>query len=173
MANPNWQALRKIVARRDGYRCRYCGVPTAATIEHIIARSLDGGSRAENLCLACPLCNSIKGDRPVADFLASNRWQLTPPPLPDTLSEMLKDCFSWEHRSGLLATGSANAKLQLRDHTVTLMVRAGAHDDWQLFRLGQADHPRVISASWDFLTRHNTPKRPKRRRPPKAAFRSR
>ncbi len=60
------RALRELVGRRAGGRCEYCHMPqeyddTTFEIDHIIAESHGGPTRAENLCLACFSCNSFKG----------------------------------------------------------------------------------------------------------------
>jgi hypothetical protein len=167
-----WEAYRRIVARRDGYRCVYCRVPTAATIEHVTARSKAGGSAAENLALACPWCNTHKGDRPLEEFLAAG---LNRVPAPDdlglTVYDMLTRHFGVQERTVVVSTGSTNAKLAVRDGEARLLVRAGSTDAWQQFRLGAATNQRVAQAAYDFLAKHYTPSRRRRRRPPKRAFR--
>src|SRR6266446_5755115 len=58
---------RALVWRRAGGRCEYCQIHQddfdfyAFHIEHIIPRQHGGSDDAENLCLACPECNSAKG----------------------------------------------------------------------------------------------------------------
>jgi hypothetical protein len=59
-------ALRRLVVERAGNRCEYCLFPQAASlfaleIEHIIAERHRGETTAENLALACPSCNRLKG----------------------------------------------------------------------------------------------------------------
>ena len=58
--------LRDIVWRRAGSRCEYCHLPQDAAlltfhVEHIIARQHGGLTEADNLALACNLCNAFKG----------------------------------------------------------------------------------------------------------------
>ncbi len=58
-------ALRRHVRERAGERCEYCLIPESMTwalhtIDHIIAEK-HGGTTADNLALACALCNSRKG----------------------------------------------------------------------------------------------------------------
>ena len=60
------RTLSDLVWRRAGNRCEYCRMPqeyddTTFEVDHIIAVSHEGPSRAENLCLACFSCNSFKG----------------------------------------------------------------------------------------------------------------
>lgn len=59
--------LRAAIERADRHRCAYCwtseansGVPL--THDHIQPRSKGGGTRFENLCLACRTCNEFKTD---------------------------------------------------------------------------------------------------------------
>jgi hypothetical protein len=166
------QALRRIVARRDGYRCHYCGVPTAATLEHTepLKRDKrgqktngDANSWLGNLRLACPYCNSTKGDRPVEDFVRNELWKLLPPPgLPQTTREVLTQCFGWTKREGIVYTGTTNARLEIRGGMVAVLVRSGTRDEWHRLALGPQTHPRIALAAWDFLRRHNTPDTPKR-----------
>lgn len=59
-------ALRKLVIQRAKSCCEYCLYPQAASlfsleIEHIIAEKHRGQTTADNLALACPNCNRLKG----------------------------------------------------------------------------------------------------------------
>ncbi len=59
-------ALRKLVIQRAKSRCEYCLYPQAVSlfaleIEHIIAEKHRGQTTADNLALACPNCNRLKG----------------------------------------------------------------------------------------------------------------
>jgi HNH endonuclease len=59
-------ALRKQVYERARGCCEYCLIPDIATfapheIDHIIAEKHAGLTEAENLALACTLCNKHKG----------------------------------------------------------------------------------------------------------------
>jgi len=60
------RALRELVWRRARNCCEYCRMPreyddTTFEIDHVIAGSHGGPTRAANLCLACFACNSFKG----------------------------------------------------------------------------------------------------------------
>ena len=60
------RALRELVWQRAGNCCEYCRMPrqfddTTFEIDHVIAGSHGGPTRASNLCLACFACNSFKG----------------------------------------------------------------------------------------------------------------
>ena len=59
-------ALRAEVVRRADHRCEYCLVREADTgfphhVDHIISRKHGGASGADNLALACIVCNRHKG----------------------------------------------------------------------------------------------------------------
>ena len=59
-------ALRELVRDRAGARCEYCHLPQQFSelqfhLEHIIPRQHGGSNNAENLALACPECNLLKG----------------------------------------------------------------------------------------------------------------
>lgn len=158
-----WLALRSIVAARDGYRCCYCRVPTGATLEHVNARSAHGGHHAENLRLACPSCNSRKGAMALDQWIATRGWELPEPgPLPASVSE-LAERFGGLSEGGYLASGSTNARALIREGLVFLEVRYGKGGPWQTIRLGREGHPAVVFACFDFLRRHHTPERNRRR----------
>ena len=60
------RALEELVWERADYRCEYCQMPqeyepTTFEMDHVIAQSHGGRTRASNLCLACFSCNSFKG----------------------------------------------------------------------------------------------------------------
>lgn len=61
---------RSFLLLRDGDICHYCEnkmetrnhrSPNAATVEHIVPRSLGGGNASYNLVLACSKCNGDRG----------------------------------------------------------------------------------------------------------------
>ena len=59
---------------RDGYRCVYCGQTFPAeelTVDHVQARARGGDHSAGNLVTACSGCNTRKGRRRLAEFLAA------------------------------------------------------------------------------------------------------
>lgn len=70
--------LRKTVMDRDQCRCVYCGRTgsegidpegNAWNIDHVVAVSRGGPTRADNLVLACQRCNLRKRDKPVYLFV--------------------------------------------------------------------------------------------------------
>ena len=59
-------ALRDFVRQRAGDRCEYCHLPQEFSelrlhVEHIIPRQHGGPDDPENLAIACPDCNLVKG----------------------------------------------------------------------------------------------------------------
>lgn len=60
------RALEELVWERASRCCEYCRMPQeydngTFEIDHVIAVSHGGPTRASNLCLACFSCNSFKG----------------------------------------------------------------------------------------------------------------
>jgi hypothetical protein len=58
--------IRQLVIQQAGERCEYCLYPQemsflAFEVEHIIAEKHGGATVADNLALACPYCNRLKG----------------------------------------------------------------------------------------------------------------
>jgi 5-methylcytosine-specific restriction endonuclease McrA len=71
-----YKAQRLIVLARDGYTCVYCG-QDANTVDHIVSIKAGGDPISlENMIACCKRCNSAKGSRSQAVFLAK---QSTPP----------------------------------------------------------------------------------------------
>ena len=59
---------------RDGYRCVYCGEafpPQALSVDHVQPRARGGDNSGGNLVSACGACNTRKGHRRLAEFLAA------------------------------------------------------------------------------------------------------
>lgn len=55
--------LRFEIFRRDGFKCRYCGLlagETELTIDHVVPRTLGGSDDPTNLVTACKDCNAGK-----------------------------------------------------------------------------------------------------------------
>lgn len=64
---------RAEVFARDGWRCVYCGEvrPTEElSVDHVHPRALGGDSSEGNVVTACRACNTRKGRRSLARFLA-------------------------------------------------------------------------------------------------------
>ena len=70
------------VGDRSNWHCTYCGRPldpdpdaaddldAKPTIDHLVPRSKGGGNRLRNQVLACHLCNTVKGNTDLPDWLA-------------------------------------------------------------------------------------------------------
>lgn len=75
-------STREFVRQRAGDCCEYCGVREGLRarlrfhVEHIVARQHGGGDDAENLALACHLCNAHKG--PNLTGIDPNSGEITP-----------------------------------------------------------------------------------------------
>lgn len=74
-AFPSLAHIRKVVAARDAYRCRYCNVttswriknaPYSRTLDHVIPVSKGGRTTVINLVIACKACNDKKGSLTLA-----------------------------------------------------------------------------------------------------------
>ncbi len=80
-------SVRRRVFRRDGYRCRECGLPgrevrfprggfgypsslkgVNLSVDHIIPRSRGGSSHESNLRVLCVPCNTYKGTKLEAEL---------------------------------------------------------------------------------------------------------
>lgn len=62
------------VWKRDGFRCRYCGVEggfqgTALTVDHLVTWEEGGPSIPANLVTACRRCNKTRGNLPYSQWL--------------------------------------------------------------------------------------------------------
>jgi 5-methylcytosine-specific restriction endonuclease McrA len=78
-----YKAQRLIVLARDGYVCTYCG-QDANTVDHIVAIKNGGDPISlDNMISCCSRCNSKKGSRSQAVFLAQAS---TPPAFPKQIS---------------------------------------------------------------------------------------
>ena len=64
------QQVSWAVYRRDGFKCRYCGVDNLPlTVDHLITWESGGPSTEANLVAACRKCNGARGETPFADWL--------------------------------------------------------------------------------------------------------
>jgi len=64
------QGISWAVYRRDGFRCRYCGVEDQPfTVDHLVTWESGGPSIPENLVACCRRCNSARGEISFADWL--------------------------------------------------------------------------------------------------------
>jgi len=69
-----WDQKRRkatpLVFERDGAVCRYCGSLDQLTIDHLTPIERDGNNHMDNLGVACSTCNSRKGCKTEAEYLA-------------------------------------------------------------------------------------------------------
>lgn len=157
-----WMAQRRALARRDGYRCHYCTVPTAATLDHKHVWIEGGENTLANSLLACPLCNSMRGDEDYASFVDRRGWRLPKPDLPDAdVASMVKRCFVAQQRGRYVWSGSTNARIFLEKDTsgtlqAQLQVRAGKKYEWHCESIGPAARPLTVYGAYVFLRRHVT-----------------
>ena len=62
---------RRLVRKRAGHCCEYCRLAQSGRlarfhVDHIVATKHGGTDEDDNLCLACPKCNSYKGSNVAA-----------------------------------------------------------------------------------------------------------
>ncbi len=137
MANDIPEALRAFVRERAGGRCEYCLTSEELTgircqADHILPRSRQGATTADNLCLACAACNGHKHARTyAADPNSGVEVQLFNP-----RQQNWDDHFSWSTDGteiiGLTPAGRATVvALQMNDPLVmgarSLWVGIGVH----------------------------------------------
>jgi len=60
-------SLRKLVYRRDGYRCALCDSSQGLQIHHVIPRGQGGTDEEQNLITLCSYCHSHVHGRPLYD----------------------------------------------------------------------------------------------------------
>ena len=64
------------VFRRDGFRCRYCGVEDQPlTVDHLVTWESGGPSTPENLVAACKKCNGARGETPFEQWLNDSYYK--------------------------------------------------------------------------------------------------
>jgi len=106
---------RRAIWKRDDHTCQYCGIRPPhdeCTLEHIVPRSLGGGTSWSNCVLACYQCNSQKADRRPEDAVRprnkakAKRWRgpspmrlLKEPAKPEysIMRERVKILDTWKH----------------------------------------------------------------------------
>ena len=83
----DWKKRRLEILLRDNYTCYYCGNGEANTVDHLISIKKDPHLAMDpsNLVACCKRCNSAKGSRSEAFFLAK---KATPHDFPSILSPM-------------------------------------------------------------------------------------
>ena len=64
--------LRLALYLRDGMACVWCGATledgAKLTLDHVVPHAHGGSDKPDNLVTACHTCNSVRADRPAAEF---------------------------------------------------------------------------------------------------------
>jgi hypothetical protein len=72
------QGISWRVFKRDGYRCRYCGLDNVPlTVDHLVCYEDGGPSIEENLVSSCRKCNKLRGNTPFERWLMYPRYMET------------------------------------------------------------------------------------------------
>lgn len=118
--------LRRLVIRRAGGRCEYCGLSQKGQeatfhVDHVIPRSSGGETVAENLALACVSCSLRKAARQTAVDPQSGKSVALYNPRRDTWREH----FWWDdvYLVGLTATGRAMVEALNMNRILILAIR--------------------------------------------------
>jgi hypothetical protein len=120
-------ALRETVRQRAAGRCEYCHLPQEFSdllfhIEHIVPRQHCDDDTAENLALACPACNLVKGPNLTGIDPLTKKVTTLFHPRRDKWNEH----FGYEgtHLVGKTSTGRATVSLLRMNDAHRLRVRA-------------------------------------------------
>lgn len=62
------------VFKRDGYRCRYCGIEGALTVDHVDLWENGGASVEQNLIACCKRCNRTRGNLEYDQWMNSDDY---------------------------------------------------------------------------------------------------
>lgn len=74
LSDREWGEISTQVYQRDGGACAYCGSTVGPfSIDHVVPVSRGGTHDLGNLVVACRRCNSVKGNRPVHEFVEGMR----------------------------------------------------------------------------------------------------
>ena len=119
-------ALRRLVIRRAGNACEYCGLSQQGQeatfhIDHVIPQVANGETHAENLALAC-VSRSL---RKAARQTAVDPHRGVPVPLYNPRRDDWQAHFQWEGvtLSGLTATGRATITALSMNRPLILAIR--------------------------------------------------
>lgn len=63
------------VFKRDGYRCRYCGIEAPLTVDHVVLWENGGPTIEENLISACGPCNRKRGRMEYDEWINSRAYE--------------------------------------------------------------------------------------------------
>jgi len=71
----SFMRLKKLVEKRDGGICQYCGEQsTDGQIDHVVPLSRGGTDNIDNLKWACPRCNLSKGSKTLDEWHGPNSY---------------------------------------------------------------------------------------------------
>lgn len=121
------QRLRRLVLKRAGERCEYCGLSQAGQeatfhIDHVLPRAAGGRTTPDNLALACVSCSLRKEARRSApDPLTGRSVRIFNP-----RRQRWRDHFRWDGTLvvPLTATGRATAAALQMNRQLILAIRA-------------------------------------------------
>jgi len=118
--------LRRLVLRRSGDRCEYCGLSQAGQeatfhIDHITPVTAGGETVADNLALACVSCSLRKS----AKQTAIDPETKTEVPLFNPRRDVWSEHFQWDgvRVVGLTATGRATIETLALNRPLILAIR--------------------------------------------------
>ena len=119
-------SLQRLVARRAGGRCEYCGLSQEGQearfhIDHVVPVARGGATVEENLALACVSCSLRKAARQSAFDPQTGREAALFNPRADSW----KEHFRWDDVcvSGLTPTGRATVKALKMNRLLILAIR--------------------------------------------------
>lgn len=121
------QRLRRLVVKRAGGRCEYCGLSQIAQeatfhIDHVFPRAAGGRTTADNLALACVSCSLRKEARRFGvDPLTGRRARIFNP-----RRQQWSDHFRWETTIvvPLTSTGRATVAALQMNRPLIVAIRA-------------------------------------------------
>jgi hypothetical protein len=128
--------LRRQIAERDKYRCRYCLTTEENSgikmhIDHIIPEAIGGKTTLENLCLACFSCNVNKGAQHEATDPATGEAI----PFFHPLQQHWNEHFAWDATNtkiiGLTPCGRTTLEaLQMNNQTIVMARKRWVSAGW-------------------------------------------
>lgn len=122
------ETTREQVRRSFNNHCAYCQIAqrhyyNKLEIEHILPKVLGGTDDSANLCLACRLCNSNKGER----AQALDPMQGIEVPLFNPRTQVWTEHFEWRQDGiaiiGLTSIGRATVEALQLNNPIALTVR--------------------------------------------------
>ena len=118
--------VRRLVLRRAGERCEYCGLSQAGQeatfhVDHVIPQAAAGSSEPDNLALACVSCSLRKG----AQLMAVDPETRQTVRLFNPRCQQWPEHFRWEGCTvtGLSATGRASVAALKLNRPLILAIR--------------------------------------------------